>query len=128
MTKNKYNDDKDKAKAKIEILGKEYIIKGDEPADYIVDLGNFVNKHLQKVEVNNPSVSKNRIMILGFMNLADNLCKTQEMYEKKEDEYNKIQEDYQNMVRKYNKLREDYVELENEYNEFLELVEEGGLD
>ncbi|GAB6139256.1 cell division protein ZapA [Halanaerobaculum tunisiense] len=95
------DDSDNKSEAKVEILGEEYIIKGDKSADYIIDLASFLDNHLQKVKEKNSSNSRGKIMILGAMNLADKLYTAQSDYQTLENKYQQLQEDYQEIKAKY---------------------------
>lgn len=124
------NEDKsnNKSNVRVEILNREYVIRGNEEADYILDIASFADRHLREIKDVNTSISNHRIMVLGVMNLADKLCKIQEKYETLKEEHNKIKTNHTEIFTDYNALKKKYQELEEEYNEFLDLVEEGGLD
>lgn len=122
MKKNNYD------KAKVKILGEEYTIKGDESSEYIAELADYVDQELKEIKEYNSSVSKIRIMILGMMNFANKLYKSNVRYENLKKENNNIERDYSELEDKYNKLKEKHQNLKEEYNEFLELLDEGGFE
>lgn len=113
-----------KAEVKVNILGQEYVIKGDEPVDYIEDIAAFVNKHLQEVKEYNTSISKVRIMVLGLLNLADELYKIQDKQEKLETDHQELEKKYQNLLNEYQTVKEEYQKLQEDHQALLELVEE----
>jgi cell division protein ZapA len=115
-----------KAETKVEILGQKYVIKGEEPVDYIEDIAAFVNNHLEEVREYNPSTSKVRILVLGIMNLADRLYKAQNEYEDLKKKQEKQEEDYQQLLDKYEELKEEYQSLQGDHQALLELMEDGG--
>ncbi|MCK8828348.1 cell division protein ZapA [Natroniella acetigena] len=125
MSEEKFSN---KAKAKVKILGEEYVIKGNESAEYISKLASFVDEHMQEIKEANSSIPRNRIMVLGAMNLADKLYKIQDAYKKLEKEYAKTRNNYEEVLAEYRGLKEKYQKVQEEYNQFLELVEKGELD
>ncbi|MCK8818106.1 cell division protein ZapA [Natroniella sulfidigena] len=125
MSEEKFSN---KAKAKVEILGEEYVIKGNESAEYISNLASFVDEHMQEIKEVNNSIPRNRIMVLGAMNLANKLYKVQDAYKKLEKEYTKTRNNYEEVLAEYRELKENYQKIQEEYNDFLALVEKGELD
>ncbi len=116
-----------KSKVKVEILGEEYMIQGKESEEYIKNIAYFVNEHMSEIEEEVPNMPRNRIIILGVMNLADKLCKVQEMNEKVKEDNNKLESSFKKLLSQNNKLKDKYSELKDEYEEFLDLVEKGEL-
>ena len=115
-------------KAEVKILGEGYTIKGDESSKYIAELADYVDQELKEIKEHNPSVAKSRLMILGMMNFANKLYKSNAEYENLKKENNKIKKDYEQLLEEYNNIKKEHQDLEEEYNEFLELIEEGGFD
>ena len=141
MNKNKPSNNKKEhnncnGKAKVQILGEYYMIKSDGSEEYINNIASFVDHHLSKIKSNSCAMPRNRLFLLGLMNLADDLYDKQDkthMLEKKVEELKnknrKLKNNNNKLTEKNKKLERDYEELEEEYNEFLDLVEEkGGLD
>jgi len=122
LTKNNYD------KAEVEILGENYTIKGDESSEYIAELANYVDQELKGIREYNSSISKIRLMILGMMNFANKVYKSNVRYENLKKENNNIESNYNELVVKYNELKEKHQNLKEEYNEFLELLDEGGFE
>lgn len=126
MILNKENSS-NKSEVKVQILGEEYTIRGNESPDYIRSIATFVDEHMKEIEEYAPSISRNRIIILGSMNLADKLCKVQEVNENLKEDNNKLENSFKKILSENNKLKEKYRELKEEYEEFLDLVEKGDL-
>lgn len=124
---SKKNSSHNKSEVKVEILGEEYLIKGDASEDYIKNIACFVNDHMEEIANKTNSIPRNRIIILGVMNLADKLCKVQEMNEKAKEDNNKLENSFKKLLSENNNLKEKYKVLKEEYEEFLELVEKGEL-
>lgn len=59
----------------VNILGQKYIIKGDAPPEYIMQLADFVEIKLQDVYANAPNTTPLRASILAALNIADELHK-----------------------------------------------------
>ncbi|AGB41971.1 hypothetical protein Halha_2077 [Halobacteroides halobius DSM 5150] len=100
------NDSGNKAEVKVQILGEEYIIKGDKSSEYINNIASFLDDHLHKVKEYNSAISRFRIMILGAMNLTDKLHSVQSDYEELKEDYNQLKEEYKNLRDEYNILSE----------------------
>lgn len=124
LTKENFSN---KSEVKVEILGEGYTIKGNESTDYIKNIANFVDEHMKEIEQYASSISRNRIIILGSMNLADKLYKVQEVNENLKEDNNKLENSFKKILSENNKLKEKYRELKEEYEEFLDLVEKGDL-
>ena len=118
----------DKNEVKVRILGKDYIIKGDEPADYIINISSLVNKQINKIKESNKSISRSKILVLGILNLADKLYKEERAHERYKKENNKLRDEYKKILNDFNQLNEEHRQLKEEYDEFLDLVDEGVLD
>jgi len=116
-----------KSEVKVEILGKEYKIKGNESPEYIKNIASFVNEHMKEIQEYAPSLSTNRIIILGVLNLADKLYKVQEMNGKLKEDNNKLESSFKKILSENNKLKEQNRTLKEEYEEFLDLIEKGEL-
>ncbi|WP_236860171.1 cell division protein ZapA [Candidatus Formimonas warabiya] len=72
----------DKSKAKVEILGQEYVLRGTEPPEYLETLGKSVGKKMEQVYQSNPSYGPTKVAVLASLQLADELCKLREDYDK----------------------------------------------
>lgn len=113
-----------KVEVEVTILGQSYIIKGNEPVDYIQNIADFVNQHLEEVKDYNSSISKVRVMVLGLLNLADKLYTVESEQEELESSYQKLEQKHQNLLDEYQQLKSDYQELQDDHQALLELVDE----
>ncbi|MGM0501746.1 MAG: cell division protein ZapA [Bacillota bacterium] len=135
-TNNKTQKNNCNGKAKVKILGEYYVIKSDGTEEYINNIASFVDHHLSKIKSNCCAMPRNRLFLLGLMNLADDLYENQNKVEQLEKKVNelkrenrKLKNSNNELTEKHKELKTDYQEMEEEYNEFLDLVEEkGGLD
>ncbi|MBM7556533.1 cell division protein ZapA [Halanaerobacter jeridensis] len=133
---NKQKDKNCKGKAKVKILGEYYTIKSDESEEYINNIASFIDQHLSEIKSNSSTMPRNRLFLLGLMNLADDLYNMQDKIQNLkqeikglEDRNKKLDNKNSELKTKYEKLKSDYQEMEDEYNQFLDLIEEkGGLD
>ncbi|GAB6099163.1 cell division protein ZapA [Halanaerocella petrolearia] len=112
-------DSENKSEVKVDILGEEYIIKGNKSSDYISNIASFLDNHLRKVKEYNPSISRMRVMILGAMNLADRLHTTQDKHQNLQEKYNQVVGDYQKKIEEYNQLEDKYEKLKAEYDDLV---------
>ncbi|WP_027340198.1 cell division protein ZapA [Halonatronum saccharophilum] len=117
----------DKSQVKVEILGEEYNIKADESSEYIINIAAFVDEHMQEIKENAPSTPRNRVILLGAMNLADKLYKVQKENEKVMDDNKKLENSSKKLISENNRLKKKYQEIKDDYDEFLELIEKGEL-
>lgn len=77
--------DKDKktvSKVSVEIFGETYVIKGEESPEYIEMLAAYIDKRMKLVQQRSPNLSTAKIAVLTALNLADELNKLQDDYDK----------------------------------------------
>jgi cell division protein ZapA len=65
----------------VEIFNQEYIVKGNENAEYIEMLAAYVDRRMRMIEQRNHSLSIAKVGVLTALNLADELNKLQEDYD-----------------------------------------------
>jgi len=65
----------------VEIFSQEYIVKGNENAEYIEMLAAYVDRRMRMIEQRNHSLSITKVAVLTALNLADELNKLQEDYD-----------------------------------------------
>ena len=65
----------------VEIFNQEYIVKGNENAEYIEMLAAYVDRRMRMIEQRNHSLSIVKVAVLTALNLADELNKLQEDYD-----------------------------------------------
>ncbi|NMC27445.1 MAG: cell division protein ZapA [Syntrophomonadaceae bacterium] len=68
-------------RVKVEIFNQEYIVKGNENAEYIEMLAAYVDRRMRMIEQRNHSLSIVKVAVLTALNLADELNKLQEDYD-----------------------------------------------
>lgn len=71
-------------KVEVTILEERYVLKGEEPEDYLEMLAFQINKKLQQVQNMNTRLSVVQTAILTAVNILD--------------EYNKLQQEYQGLL------------------------------
>lgn len=72
-------------KVAVTIFGEEYVVTGEENAEYIQMLAAYVDRRMKMIQQRNPNLSNSKVAVLVALNLADEL--------------NKLQEDYDDMVK-----------------------------
>lgn len=75
-------DPKEGCKVKVEIMGQEYVLKGSESPEYIEMLASFVSDKMQQVYRHRPSYGPTKVAVLVALQLADDLNKLREDYDK----------------------------------------------
>lgn len=77
--------DKDKKtvnKVNVEIFGENYVVKGEESPEYIEMLASYIDKRMRLIQQRNPNLSTAKIAVLTALNLADELNKLQDDYDR----------------------------------------------
>ncbi|MBF0338035.1 MAG: cell division protein ZapA [Candidatus Magnetobacterium sp. LHC-1] len=69
------------ASAEVYILGQKYILKGEEPEEYIRALAVYVDKKLQDIQRSAPMANQTKTAILAALGIADELFKLKEAHE-----------------------------------------------
>ncbi|MDY6967619.1 MAG: cell division protein ZapA [Spirochaetota bacterium] len=67
------------SKAKVNIFGNTYNIKGDAPPEYIIQLAEFVDNRMKEVSNNITDANMIQIAILSALNIADEYFQLLEM-------------------------------------------------
>lgn len=75
-----------KNKASVRIAGKEYILVGEEPEQYIYNLAYYVDKKISEMLKINPMLSTSMASVLTALNVADEYLKLAEKETKMLDE------------------------------------------
>ncbi|MFP4662025.1 MAG: cell division protein ZapA [Halanaerobiales bacterium] len=109
--------DKHKNRFTIKILGEEMVIVGDLSDEYVNGLSNHINIIGEEISRAYPRLSRQRILGLTIMNIADEYYKLKKVYERKMADLKIAEKENRN-------LREKYKELKKEYEELLTLLEE----
>ncbi len=60
----------------VQILGQTYVVKGNEPPDYIRDLASFLDGRIREVYSALPGTPPLKATILAALNITDELFKT----------------------------------------------------
>lgn len=74
---------------KVEIYGQYYQIKGDMDEKYIEELASYVDKKMRLIANQAPTIDSLKLAILTSLNIADELFRLKENYEKMSLEINK---------------------------------------
>jgi len=78
LDRNKSNNTN---RVSVEIFNQEYIVKGNENAEYIEMLAAYVDRRMRMIDQRNHSLSIGKVAVLTALNLADELNKLQEDYD-----------------------------------------------
>ena len=65
----------EKNRISLKICGKQYPIKGDEPIEYLFNVGTYVDKTIDDVAKNMPYLSTEQAAVIASLNIADELFK-----------------------------------------------------
>lgn len=109
-------------KAKVTIFGDEYVIRAEEPAEYIKQVAKCVNQEIEEVTSKGARLNRVKMMVLVAMNLADKYYKTlgheQEIRDKlqdKEEKLEKLTEQHKELTKEYNNFKKEYNSLKTKY-------------
>lgn len=61
------------AKARVEILGRQYTLKGDADPSYMIQLADYINSKLAEMRRVAPNSDLNKLILLVCLNLADEI-------------------------------------------------------
>ena len=71
---NRQKEDQEQVtKVKTEILGQEFVIKGQAEPEYIFKLSNFVDDEIKQAQETDSRMPRNKVLILAAINIADKL-------------------------------------------------------
>jgi len=104
----------DKNKVTVRIAGNEYILCGDESPEYIQKIALMVDKKLRDITRKNHLLSTSMASILTAVNMADELVKMQEAYDKSEYELRELK-------KKIQELKEDIYRYKQENDKLKEI-------
>ncbi|WP_227765757.1 cell division protein ZapA [Zhaonella formicivorans] len=70
-----------KNRVSVNIYNSEYVVRANEPSDYIEMLAALVDRKMRQIGQRNPNMPVSKVAVLTALNLADELCKLQEDYD-----------------------------------------------
>lgn len=71
-----------KKRVQVEIFGDSYIIKGSDEDEHILQVADYVDIKMNMIAQRNPHLSIKQTAVLAALNIADELYKLQEDYDK----------------------------------------------
>ncbi len=72
----------EKSKVRVDILGQEYVLRGTDSPEYLEMIGKFIAQKTEQVQKNNAYYNPTKVAVLVALQLADELYKLKEDYEK----------------------------------------------
>ena len=82
------------SKITVNLLGKEYTLKGDVDSDYMVKVAKYVDQRLRELQKQLPGLDTTRLSLLVALNLAD------ELFQARQDENHIDRDDLNKMASK----------------------------
>ena len=61
------------SRAKVELMGRQYTLKGDVDPQYMITLAEYINQKLKEMKEMAPQADPTRLALLMSLNLADEL-------------------------------------------------------
>ena len=83
----------EKVKTVVKIGGKEYMMAGYEPEDYIHKVAIYVDRKMEEIKEKSFSLSTTMIAVLSAVNIADELLKEKESTAKLQAQVNTLKEE-----------------------------------
>jgi cell division protein ZapA len=72
----------EKSKVRVDILGQEYVLRGTDSPEYLEMIGKFIAQKTEQIRKTNAYYNPTKVAVLVALQLADELCKLKEDYEK----------------------------------------------
>ena len=69
------------SKAKVQIMGKEYTLKGDVDSEYMIRLAEYVNKKTETLKNSLTDSNSSKLALLVSLNIADELFQAKQKEE-----------------------------------------------
>lgn len=104
----------EKNKVVVRIAGNEYVLCGTESPEYIQRIALLVDRRLQEITRKNHLLSTSMASVLTAINMADEMVKAQEAYNRSESELKELK-------RKMQELREDVYRYKQENERLKEI-------
>lgn len=96
------------SKAKVELMGRQYTLKGDVDPDYMKNLADYINGKIQEIKELAPQADPLRLVLLASLNIVD------ELFQAKTDNSN------QEML-----SSDELVAMQEKTKHLLEMLEDG---
>jgi cell division protein ZapA len=71
-----------KKRVEVEIYGEKYIVKGDAADEHILQVADYVDIKMNMIAQRNPHLSGKQLAVLAALNIADELYRLQDDYDK----------------------------------------------
>lgn len=71
-----------KKRVEVEIYGKKYIVRGDADDEHILKVADYVDIKMNMIAQRNPHLSGKQLAVLAALNIADELYRLQDDYDK----------------------------------------------
>ncbi|MCK4260286.1 MAG: cell division protein ZapA [Halanaerobiales bacterium] len=113
-----------RSSAEVNIFGETLQIKGKSSVDYMKSVARFVDEKMYELNHNYPRMSRNKIIALGAMNIADELIKAKEEIELLKKGLEKVQKEKEELELAYDRSQKLMQHYQSEYEEIALLLEE----
>lgn len=71
-----------KKRVEVEIYGDKYIVKGDADGNHILQVADYLDIKMNMIAQRSPLLSAKQVAVLAALNIADELYKLQDDYDK----------------------------------------------
>lgn len=111
---------------KVEIYGEKILITSRTSPGYIGRVAQYVNMNLERLGEKFSDLPRNKIFILGLMNMAGEILRLREERGQLRDENQKLKKRNREMEEELEELNSRYRKLKKEFDELYNLLGEGG--
>ena len=110
-----------KNRVEVRIHGKDYVLVGTEPEEYIQKVALYIDKKMNEASRTNPKLSTGMIAVLAAINVADEYMKNQELVAE-------LKKELAEKAGELEKVRESLKACRNEINAMKDKITEQQLE
>lgn len=101
-----------KTRTTVKIRGREYVMKGSEPEEYIHKVAIYVDRKMEEIEAVNPYLSTTMIAVLTALNIADELLKEREQVDALRKEIERLKDTIKDTAPQLYDINQKYRRME----------------
>jgi cell division protein ZapA (FtsZ GTPase activity inhibitor) len=107
-------------KVTVTIYGKEYIINGAKPRDYIIKIADHVNEVMTKIAGDMGGGAPSDVAVLAALNAADDYYSYMNRHDESDKEKEQMQKDIEHYTRMWEEAKKNFLQYKTETKSALE--------
>ncbi|MDD2215423.1 MAG: cell division protein ZapA, partial [Eubacteriales bacterium] len=107
-------------KVNVKIYGQEFTISGELPRDQIIQIADYVDRKMQKLEESIPSCSLSSLAVLTAVNCADEYYKTVRLVKELESKNAQLEKDSQHYVQLWEEAKKNFLQYKEDAQSAIE--------